>query len=348
MGKDYYKILGVEKSATKEEVKRAFRKLAHEHHPDKGGNEEKFKEVNEAYQVLGDEKKREQYDQYGTTFDQAGGGGFGNFNDFYSNMNFEDLGDLFGNMFGGGGGRGRQNRGQDILVDVELSFKESIFGVEKELSLTKNQACERCGGTGGEPGTKMKTCDDCKGSGMRIVTQRTMFGNIQSRTTCASCGGNGETPENKCTTCNGTGTEYKRSTLRVNIPAGVEDGNRIRVRGQGESMGSAGGNGDLYLQLRVQADKRFERQGDTIYSVKRIGFTQAALGDDVMVETVDGSVKVKVPAGTQPGDKLRLRGKGVPSGRSRGDHIVIVQLVTPKKLDRNERKILEELNLREV
>ncbi|MFA6130649.1 MAG: molecular chaperone DnaJ [Patescibacteria group bacterium] len=345
MGKDYYKILGIEKGASKEEVKRAFRALAHTHHPDKGGDEAKFKEINEAYQVLGDEEKRKQYDQFGTTYDQPGGGGFGNFNDFYSNMNFEDLGDIFGSMFGGG--RSARARGDDIAVDVRLTFKESIFGVEKELTLTKNQSCDRCGGTGGEPGTKMNTCDTCKGSGMQITAQRTMFGTIQSRTTCRTCGGSGEIPKEKCSTCKGTGLEYKRTTLRVEIPPGVEDGNRMRVRGQGESLGASGAPGDLYVSLHVETDPRFERQGEHLFSIKRIGFSQAALGDEVVVETVDGSVKVKIPAGTQHGDKLRLRQKGVPTGRGRGDHLVIVHVMTPKKLSRSERKILEELNLRE-
>ncbi|MBU0613819.1 molecular chaperone DnaJ [Patescibacteria group bacterium] len=349
MGKDYYTILGVEKGASKEEIKKAFRKLAHEHHPDKGGDETKFKEANEAYQVLSDETKRAQYDQFGTTYDQPGGGGFGNFDDLYQNININDLNDLFGGMFGGfssGGGRQRSQRGNDIQTDVQLSFKESVFGVEKELNLTKNSTCERCGGVGAEPGTKMNVCSDCDGKGMRIEVQRTILGAVQTRAICNTCHGTGEVPDVKCTSCHGIGIENKRTTLRVDVPAGIEDGMRIRVRGQGEAI-SAGQAGDLYLRVHVTHDPRFQRDGKNIFSEKKIGFSQAVLGDEVNIETVDGKVKLKIPAGIQSGEKLRLRGKGIPSGRGRGDQIVIVRVVTPKKLSKKERKIMEELDLRE-
>jgi len=344
MAKDFYKTLNIEKGASQADVKKAFRKAAHEHHPDKGGDEAKFKEVNEAYQVLGDEKKRQQYDQYGQTFDGAGGGagGFGGFGG--QGVNFEDLGDIFGDMFGGGG-RARRARGQDIQVDVTLSFKESVFGVEKEIAVSKNNTCERCGGTGGEPATKMETCDDCHGEGTKTTVQRTILGNVQAKVACTTCHGTGETPEEKCSTCDGIGLDYGRRTLRINIPSGVEDGMRIRVRGEGESIGASGETGDLYLNVHVKTDPRFHREGMNIYLEKEIGFTQAALGDEVQTDTVDGEVKLKIPAGTQNGDKLRMKGKGVQTGRGRGDQIVIVKVVTPKKLNRKQKKMLEELDL---
>lgn len=352
MAKDYYAILGVAKSASQDEVKAAFRKLAHQHHPDKGGDEAKFKEVNEAYQVLGDAERRAKYDQFGSAaFEHGGAGGF-DFNQafgagFDPNM-FGDLGDLFGGMFGGGGGgRGRRPKGQDMAFDVHLSFKESIFGVEKELPLPKNYSCDRCGGVGADPGSKMKTCDTCKGQGFTVIQQRSFFGTIQSRVACEVCHGSGEVPEKPCTQCHGKGTIHAKKTLRVEIPAGVEDGMQIRVRGQGEAMGRGGEAGDLYLRVHVDADPRFERDGDTIYVKKNVGFTQAALGDEVEVDTVDGKVSMKVPPGTQSGEELRLRGKGVPSGRGRGDQIVIVNVVTPKHVSKEQRQLLEELNLRE-
>lgn len=351
MAKDYYKLLGVEKNATQDEIKRAFRTLAHEHHPDKGGKEEKFKEVNEAYQVLGDEQKRAQYDQFGSgAFDGSGGGGQGGSpfgaGGFDPSM-FGDLGEMFGSMFGGGGGGGRRAKGQDIALDITLTFKESVFGVEKEIPLTKSFACERCGGVGAEPGTAMKKCHTCNGQGHVIGTQRTVFGTVQTRTACTTCHGRGEVPEKPCTACHGKGVQHARKSIRVDIPPGVEHGMQIRVRGQGEVIGAAGEPGDLYLQVRVQPDARFVREGETIYVTRKVGFTQAALGDDVEVDTVDGKVSMKIPPGTQSGEELRLRGKGVPHGRGRGDQIVVVQVVTPKKLGRKERELLEELQLRE-
>lgn len=350
MAKDYYAILGVAKSANEDEIKRAFRKLAHEHHPDKGGNEEKFKEVNEAYQVLGDKEKRSRYDQFGSADGQGfggfpGGGGFG-----FDPSQFGDLGDIFGSFFGGNtGGRRKAPRGSDIHQDVTLTFKESVFGVSKDIPLSKNSACERCAGTGGEPGTGMKTCDTCKGKGFTINVQRTMLGAVQMRAECQDCHGHGEKPEKSCTTCHGAGTSHTRKTLRVDIPAGVEEGMQVRVRGEGESIGVQGDPGDLYLDIHVTEDRRFNREGSTIYSEKPIGFTQAALGDTVDIETVDGVVSMKIPQGTQSGDELRLKGKGVVSGRSgnRGDHIVLIRVVTPTKLDKKVRDLLTEANLRE-
>lgn len=353
MGKDYYKILGIEKSASKDDIKRAFRGLAHKHHPDKGGDEKKFKEINEAYQVLSDDTKRSQYDQFGSTFDQASSGGFGGFQGFQGfggqGVNFEDLGDMFSGMFGGGFSRGgsRRAQGQHIQVDMQLSFKEAIFGVEKEIQVSKHNSCDRCGGIGAEPASKMKTCSACNGSGVEEKIQHTILGAIRSRVECETCSGRGEIPETPCSTCGGSGMQYGKKSLRVEVPAGVENGMKIRVRGQGESIGASGAPGDLYVVLYVKPDPRFERAGEHIYTQHKIGFTQAALGGDVQVETLDGPVKLKIPAGTQSGDKLRLKGKGVPKSYGRGDMIVVIQVVTPKKLSRKQKQLLEELELGE-
>lgn len=358
MAKDYYATLGVSKSASQDEIKAAFRKAAHTHHPDKGGDESKFKEVNEAYQVLGDAEKRAKYDQFGSAaFDGSGGGGpFGgagfDFSQFggagFDPSQFGDLGDILGGMFGGGGRRGSNKpHGQDIAVDLALTFKESVFGVEKEIPLAKFYHCDRCGGVGAEPGTGMKKCHTCNGQGYTVTQQRTFFGTVQARTACGTCHGAGEVPEKSCTTCNGKGVAHARKTIRVTIPAGVEDGMQIRVRGQGEAIGRGGEPGDLYLRMHVQKDARFTRDGDTLYGARDIGFTQAALGDEVEVDTVDGKVSMKIPAGTQSGDELRLRGKGVVRGSGRGDQIVVIRVVTPKKLSRHERELLEGLNHRE-
>lgn len=355
MSKDYYQTLGVNKSASADEIKSAFRKLAHQHHPDKpGGNEAKFKEANEAYQVLGDEEKRKKYDQFGSAAFEGGAGGgqgFGgfDFSGFQGGGGFEDLGEMFGDMFGFGGRRGgaqRVRHGEDIHVDVDVSFHEAIFGVSKELNITKHNACERCGGVGAEPGTSMRTCEDCGGKGVKVVMQRTILGNMQSRVACPSCDGAGEVPKTVCTTCKGEGVTRGRKTLTVNIPGGVDDGNMVRVRGEGEAM-KGGEPGDLLLRMHVAPDKRFERQGSTIYSTVEIGFTQAALGDTVDADTVDGSVSLNIPAGTQSGTEFRLRGKGVPVRGGRGDQHVTVRVLTPKKLSKEQRRLLEELDLRE-
>ncbi|MEK7619871.1 MAG: molecular chaperone DnaJ [Patescibacteria group bacterium] len=361
MTKDYYKTLGVDKGASQDDIKKAFRKLAHQHHPDKaGGDEAKFKEANEAYQILSDEKKRAQYDQFGSAaFDGSagfgGGQGFGGFSGFQGAAGFEDLGDIFGDLFGGGRGRSRERRGSDIQVDMELTFKESIFGVEKEVELIKAATCDRCAGTGGEHGAGMETCKDCNGNGVRVGVQRTMFGNIQTKHTCETCQGTGEMPKKICTTCHGQGVERKKQAFTVSIPPGVENGATLRVRGQGEAI-KAGHTGDFFVRLHVPTDRHFERQGTTLISEATIGFTQAALGDTIEVETVDGSVDLKIPAGTQSGAQFRLRGKGVPHARGpafagamagkRGDQIVVVNVETPTKLTREQKKLLEQLDLR--
>lgn len=350
MSKDYYHTLGVSKSASQEEIKQAFRKLAHKHHPDKsGGDEAKFKEINEAYQILSDEKKRKQYDQFGSAaFENGGfggaGQGFGGF-DFSGASGFEDLGDIFGDIFGGGR-RERTRRGGDIQIDAEITFRESVFGTEKTITLNKPSSCERCGGNGGEPGTGMETCKTCGGSGIEAVLQRTFFGNVQTKRTCAACQGGGEIAKKTCTTCRGEGVERKSRSFIVSIPAGVENGSVLRVRGEGEFI-KGGKPGDLFVRIFVKQDSRFTREGTDLHSDVKIGFTQAALGATIEVETIDGKVDLEIPTATQSETQFRLRGKGVQTSRGRGDQIVTVHVVTPKKLDRKQRKLLEELNLEE-
>ncbi len=357
MAKDFYKVLGIDKSASQDDVKRAFRKLAHQHHPDKpDGNEEKFKEINEAYQVLSKPESRQKYDQFGSgAFDGSGGGGygaggfggqgFGGF-DFSGAQDFGDLGDIFGDLFGGGRSRRGRSSGQDIQVDVQLSFYDSVFGVDKEFELTKPSNCERCSGNGAEPAEGLKKCDNCDGQGVVLGVQRTVLGNMQTKRTCEECSGTGEIPKVKCKTCDGHGIERKKKSLNISIPAGVDNGVTLRVRGEGEAV-KGGAAGDLFVRVHVKQDKRFERDGLNIHSEKSIGFTQAALGDVVEVETIDGIVDLKIPSGTQSGAQFRLKARGVPNPPSRGDHIVHVTVVTPKKLDRKQKKLLEELSLTE-
>lgn len=361
MAKDYYEILGVQKSASADEVKRAFRKLAQEHHPDKGGDPEKFKEVNEAYQVLSDAEKRQQYDQYGKTFEQAraqgGFGGFEGFRDFStwaeaSGVNFEDL---FSGIFGGGlgdlfgmgerGGRRRAARGRDLEVALEIDFKDAVFGVKKTLSLERRVACSSCQGSGAEKGTSLKACDRCGGSGRVRSMQQTIFGTFQSVTSCPTCESAGRVPEQQCRTCRGSGTELRTDEVPIEIPAGVEEGMTLELRGGGEAAGRGASAGSLYVHLRVKPNERFERDGDTIHSRITISAAQAALGDHVTVPTVDGEVELKIPTGTQPGDQLRLKGKGVPKSRGfgRGDHIVTVAVEIPKKLGKRAKELWEQL-----
>ncbi len=352
MSKDYYKTLGVERGASADEIKSAFRKLAHQHHPDKaGGDAAKFKEALEAYQVLSDAGKRKQYDQFGTTFDQAGapGGGFGGFQG--TNFDFSEMGDLsdiLGDLFGGARGRGRtrrEARGRDIEKDVQVTFKEAVFGAEKNIELYSYVACEHCGGRGAEPESKMKKCATCGGAGEVQVTQRTMFGQFVTRASCDACGGRGEEPEKKCKKCSGAGVARELKKLTIRIPAGVDDGGVLTVAGYGE-MAPHGSAGDLYIRMRVMPDSRFERHGDDIASRVAISFKIAALGGMVKVETVDGAVELKIPAGTQPGSLFRLRGKGVPHARraTRGDHLVEVTIEVPTKLSKKQKQALEEFD----
>ncbi len=366
MSKDYYNVLGIDKNASQDEIKKVFRKKAHQCHPDKaGGDEQKFKEINEAYQVLGDAKKRAQYDQFGSAFEhaQAGGGfsGFEGFRDFTGftngfNINVDDLGDIFSNIgdaFGfsarGGGGRrsARAMQGSDVQVILTIEFNEAVFGAKKEISLRKTVKCNKCKGNCAEPGSKIETCKVCGGSGRVIRVQRTILGSMQVQMTCENCAGEGKTYAQKCSKCSGTGVCQELVKLNIKIPAGIDNGETIRLAGQGEAGGKGAPAGDLYLKIRVNSDPRFKRDGYDILSKAEISFTQAALGDKIDIITVDGPVKLKIPEGTQSGRVFRLRGKGVPHlhGRGRGDQLVEVIMRTPTGLNRKQKQALKELNI---
>ena len=350
MAKDYYQILGIVKGASDEEIKKAFRVLAHKYHPDKeGGDEAKFKEINEAYQVLSDPKKKAQYDQFGQTFDQGGPGGFGGFGGFGGqNVNFDmgDLGEMFGDMFGmgRGGGRGRA-RGKDIEVNVTISFAEAAFGVEKTIELYKPVICATCSGTGVPPGVKTHQCKTCGGQGRVRQVQRTILGSFEAVATCPDCRGTGSIPDQTCKDCGGAVVRREKTSVTVKIPAGINDGETIRLPGQGEAAGRGGDPGDLYLHVRMRPDERFERDGFDVYSDLEVPFSEAALGVERKVETLDGELTVKVPAGVQSGAEIRLKGRGVTRLQSsgRGDHYVRVTVRTPEHLSKKARQLLEDL-----
>ncbi len=363
MAADYYSTLGVQKQATPEEIKKAYRRLAHEHHPDKGkGDPEKFKQINEAYQVLSDPGKRSQYDQFGSNFQNmpgggAGAGGFGgfDFNDFAQGFggfnqqqqsgDFNDAFDIFSDIFGGGRSRGSRTRGIDLEMDINLSFEEAAFGVEKELTLQKKDTCTVCSGSGAEPGSKVSTCPKCHGQGQIRTTRRTILGNMASVTTCDQCLGTGKVPEKTCYECKGTGQLRREKTIKVNIPAGVDDGSRVRVTGEGEVGYRGSTAGDLYLRLHVKSHAVLKRENEHIYSEVPISFYQAALGTSVDVLTLDGEVSLKIPEGTQSGKVFRLKARGVPivNSSSRGDHFVTIRVVTPTKLTKKEKELFKSL-----
>jgi len=360
MSKDYYKTLGVDKNASQEEIKKAFRKKAHEYHPDKKtGDEAKFKEINEAYQTLGDEKKKAQYDQFGSGYEnmrggQGGGfsGGFGGFSGGgFGGVDMDDLGDMFGGFgdmfgFGGGGSRRQQSRGSDLQMNMTIDFHEAVFGIDKEVRVNKKIKCDHCHGNMAEPGSKINTCSTCHGTGRVIRVQRTILGNIQMQATCETCGGVGKTYEKKCTKCHGAGVVNDNVNLKVRIPAGINDGETIKLSGQGAAGEGGIPSGDLYLNITVKRDNRFQRDGYDIHTKIDISFTQAALGDKIDIETVHGVERLKVPAGTQSDTIFKLRGKGVTKlrGSGIGDHFVKVHVKTPTSLSRKQRNLLEEFD----
>src|SRR3989344_1650802 len=363
MPKDYYKVLGIDRNASGEEIKKAFRSLAHTHHPDKGGDPEKFKELNEANQVLSDPEKRQQYDQFGQTFEQAqAGGGFGGspFGFGQGGINMEDLGDIFGDLFGGrarGGparaGR-RSGKGKDIEMDMTLEFREAAFGAERTVELYKTVKCDRCDGSGGEPGSKITTCETCKGAGQVIAAQRTVFGSFQIQQTCPTCAGEGKSPSKRCVRCDGTGLHREKRKVELKIPAGVDDGELLRLSGEGEAGFRGGAAGDLFVRVHVRADPGFNREGTDVRTRAEVGFTTPAPGGTITVPTPDGEAEVSIPAGTQSGALLRLRGKGIPKlcakdlpdrQAGRGDQVIEVIVKTPSKLSRDQKRHLEEIDL---
>lgn len=349
--KDFYEVLGIDKSASDEEIKKAFKKAALKYHPDRNQGdkeaEEKFKEINEAYQVLSDPEKRQRYDQFGTADFNGAGGGFDGF-DFGGFGGFGDIfGDIFGGGFGGFGGSANKNgprKGADLEYDLTLTFEEAMAGCEKEIRVTRREKCETCGGNGAKAGTSPKTCSKCSGRGKIQVQRRTPLGIMSTTATCDACHGNGKIIDDPCSTCKGSGKERKTRSITVNIPAGVDTGNVMPLRGQGEAGDNGGPAGDLYINIRVMNHSIFKRKGNDIHMETHISFGKAALGIDIKVPTIDGDVTYKVPAGTQPGTVFRLKGKGVPRVNStgRGDHYVKVIVDVPKSLTAEQEEALKD------
>ena len=352
--RDLYEVLGLQKGASDDEIKKAYRKLAKKYHPDLNPGdkeaEKKMKEVNGAYEVLSDAEKKARYDQYGFAgidpnyAGGAGGGGFGGFQDF-------DLGDIFGSMFGGsfGGQQTRQNgprKGENLRITLQLTFEEAVFGCEKSVSVTRNESCKDCGGTGAKKGTSPETCPVCRGSGQVQSTQRTPFGVFSSSSPCQNCKGTGKIIKEPCPSCKGEGRVRKTRTIRVKIPAGIDDGQTISLRGEGNGGTQGGPAGDLYVTVYVKEHKMFKRDGQDIILEMPISFVQAALGATLTVPTVDGKVQYDLPEGTQTGTVFRLRGSGVPSanGRGRGDQYVKVNVEIPRNLNHEQKELLRKFD----
>ncbi|HPT83272.1 MAG TPA: molecular chaperone DnaJ [Limnochordia bacterium] len=343
---DYYDILGVPRGASDEEIKKAYRRLARKYHPDVNkdpGAEERFKLINEAYSVLSDPEKREQYDRFGhAAFDDLGQGGFGGF----GFPGFDDLGDLFSEFFGGFGTRqtNRPERGADLSYELSIEFEEAAFGTETEITIPRTEICDHCGGNRAEPGTPIVTCAQCNGTGRMTFTQSTPFGHFTTTRTCTHCHGEGRTFATPCTVCHGSGTQRKMSRVTVKVPPGINDGQRLRLAGKGEAGRRGGPPGDLYVVVRVKPHKLFRREGQDVVLEVPISFVQAALGDEIEVPTLDGDVKLRIPEGTQSGRVFRLRNKGIPHlrGPGRGDQLVHVKVVTPTKLTAKQKELLRE------
>lgn len=384
MSKDYYTTLNIDKKASKDEIKKAFRKLAHEYHPDKAtGDEAKFKEINEAYGVLSDDTKRTQYDQFGSAaFNGSQGGGYGggqgagfggfDFSGFTGQSGFGggegvefDLGDIFGGIFGGGrgggrGGRSRQAKGSDISVDIDITFKESIFGIDKQFSLHRTATCAHCKGSRGEPGTTLDICKTCNGNGQVIENRRSMFGNFEQVKQCDVCAGTGKIPKEKCRECKGKGINTIKDDITVVIPSGIESGEMLRVSGRGEAI-TGGTTGDLYVRIHVQVSNAMHshsmrKEGNNLAMNQDIKLSDALLGGEVTLTTLDGALTLVIPQGVTHGEILRVRGKGVPYGPGseraststasstrRGDLMVHIHIHIPKKISKDAKKYIEEL-----
>ncbi|MBU3926003.1 molecular chaperone DnaJ [Patescibacteria group bacterium] len=353
---DYYDILGVTKSASKEEIKKAYRKLAHKYHPDKNqGDDERFKEINEAYQILADDKKRGEYDTYGRVFSEnmADGGQPGmDFNDFnFGDWDFSgqggsafggDISDIFENIFGGATTTKRKKRGRDISIDLEIPFEESIFGTERRIILSKIAVCDKCKGEGTEPGSDFKKCSSCEGTGRVHETKKSFFGTFTTARECSNCFGKGKIPDKKCSGCKGRGVFPKKEEVIIKIPAGIYDGEMIKLTGMGEAI-SSGIAGDLYIKVHVSQHQVFKREGGNLIMDMNIKMSDALLGAEKEIKTLDGKIKLKIPAGIDSGEILRIKGKGVPSQQARGDLMIKVFVRTPKHVSYKAKKLIEEL-----
>ncbi len=365
MAKDYYEVLGVARTATDQEIKKAYRKLALEYHPDKHKGdktaEAKFKEINQAYETLSDKQKRGQYDQFGHASSQgfgggsAGGQGFGGgFNangfDFSSFSDAGGFADIFETFFGGStSGQRKKNgprQGDDLEIELTISFEEAVFGAEKELNLTKTATCSHCHGTGAEPGSKAITCPTCGGSGEIRVIRQTLFGQMATSRACNECYGEGRVHEHKCTTCHGATRVREQQKIRVKIPAGVDNDSTIRLSGMGEAGAYNGPAGDLYVHIKVSPSKKFVRNGADVHSEVHVHLLQAVLGDEISIDTLQGSVSLKIPAGSQSGKVFKLKEYGIPKLRSngKGDHYIKVIVDIPTKLSKRERELYSELS----
>ena len=360
--KDYYSILGVSKDATADDLKRAYRKLAKQYHPDAQHTEEdkkkaeaKFKEINEAYSVLSDENKRAQYDRFGSNFEQAGfgGSGFGGYSNAYDFSGFGgidfDLEDILGSVFGGGFGSSSKKsqgptRGADIRTNMSLKFEEAAFGVKKEISITRNEKCDSCGGSGAKPGSRVITCDKCGGRGKIQMTQNTIMGAFSTVKTCDKCNGTGKVIETPCEKCSGKGIVRKSRKIEINVPAGIDDGQAISLRGEGDAGKKGGPNGDLYVVMKVAPHKYFKRNGFDISANVRVPFTKMALGGDIKIPTLEGEMEFNIPEGTTTGTKFRVKDQGIPilNGKGRGNLEFTVDVDVPKKLTDKQREILTE------
>ncbi|MBR6281814.1 MAG: molecular chaperone DnaJ [Lachnospiraceae bacterium] len=347
--RDYYEVLGVDRNADDATLKKAYRQLAKKYHPDMHpGDKEaeaKFKEASEAYAVLSDAEKRRQYDQFGhAAFDGGAGGGAGGFD--FSGMDFSDIfGDIFGDFFGGGARRTSNGpmKGSNIRTSIRIKFEEAVFGCEKEIELTLKDECPTCKGSGAKPGTSKKTCPKCGGKGKIVVTQQSLFGMMQNVTTCPDCNGTGQIIEEKCSDCRGTGYIAKKKRIQVSIPAGIDNGQCVRIREKGEPGINGGPRGDLLVEVRVAPSDKFERNGYDVYSIAPISFAQAALGGEVIIETLDGRVSYEVTPGTQTNTRIRLKGKGVPSLRNanaRGDQYVTLVVQVPTTMNAAAKEAL--------
>jgi len=374
MSNDYYQILGVDKKASKDEIKKAYRKLAHKYHPDKkGGDEKKFKEINEAYSVISDDKKRAEYDTYGRTFSGANQGGqssgWGDFDfsgfssqggpfsgfDFsgFNNGGFSDfsaqggpasgwdLGDIFSEFFGGG--QRKTKRGRDISIDIEISFSESVFGTDRKVLIRKKTECDECSGSGAKKGTEMKTCPTCNGAGKIHESKRSFLGSITHTVLCKECDGKGKIPKEKCAKCSGHGLIEKQEELDIKIPAGIEDGEMIRQTGSGEAT-KGGISGDLYVKVHIKKDTNFRKEGNNILTDIEIKLTDAITGVEYKLKTFDGVITLKIPTGINHGDFLRVKEKGFVVGKDkRGDLLVKIKIIMPKKISKRAKELLNEL-----